>query len=272
MAERAPKQANRYTAIIERLFFNNFKKGSGEVSFVREEIEIIAAKLGIKLPKNLGDIVYSFRYRNDLPESVAKMAPVGKTWVIRPAGKGKYKFVAGSFHPIAPNLSLFETKIPDATPGIIDMYAMSDEQALLAKLRYNRLLDIFTGLTCCSLQSHFRTTVDGMGQVETDEIYVGLDRRGVHYVIPVQAKGWTDRLNVVQIEQDIAVCAEKFPNLVCKPVAAQFMAGNLIALFAFEEGDSGVGLIAEKHYRLVPAESVTVDDLKRYGQRSDDQF
>ncbi len=29
----------------------------------------------------------------------------------------------------------------------IEMYALSDEQALLAKLRYNRLLDVFTGVT-----------------------------------------------------------------------------------------------------------------------------
>ena len=31
--------------------------------------------------------------------------------------------------------------------------------------------------------------------VETDEIYVGLDKRGSHYVVPVQAKGGNDRLN-----------------------------------------------------------------------------
>jgi hypothetical protein len=268
MGEKLPKALNRYAAIIERLFLDNFKKGSGEVLFEREQIEAIASSLGIKLPKNLGDIVYSFRYRNDLPDSVVRNAPAGKTWVIRPAGKGRYAFVAGGFKPIVPSPTMTETKIPDSTPGIIDMYAMSDEQSLLAKLRYNRLVDIFTGVTCYSLQSHFRTTVDGLGQVETDEVYVGVDRRGVHYVIPVQAKGGTDRLSIVQIEQDIALCAEKFPNLVCKPMAAQFMADDLIALFAFEEDDKGVGVCAEKHYRLVPPDSVTVEDLSRYRERS----
>jgi len=49
-----------------------------------------------------------------------------------------------------PNPLLSETKIPDATPGIIDMYALTDEQALLAKVRYNRLVDVFTGVTCYS--------------------------------------------------------------------------------------------------------------------------
>jgi hypothetical protein len=63
--------------------------------------------------------------------------------------------------------------VPDATPGIVAKYSLNDEQALLAKVRYNRLIDIFTGVTCYSLQNHLRTTVAELGQVETDEIYVG---------------------------------------------------------------------------------------------------
>ena len=69
---------------------------------------------------------------------------------------------------------------------------MSDEQALLARVRYNRLVDIFLGIACYSLQNHLRTTASNMGQVETDELYVGVDRRGSHYVVPIQAKGGKD--------------------------------------------------------------------------------
>lgn len=85
-------------------------------------------------------------------------------------------------------------------------------------------LGVFTGLSCYSLQSHLRTTVQGIGQVETDEVYIGLDKRGVHFILPVQAKGKSDRIGQVQIEQDLALCAEKFPSLICRPIAAQFMA------------------------------------------------
>jgi len=69
-----------------------------------------------------------------------------------------------------------------------------------------------------------------MGQVETDELYIGVDQRGAQYVFPVQAKGGTDKLGVVQIEQDFAMCAAKFASLICRPVAAQFVEENLIAL------------------------------------------
>lgn len=78
-------------------------------------------------------------------------------------------------------------RIPDSTPEIISAYALDDEQALLAKVRYNRLIDIFLGLTTFSLQNHLRTTVKSIGQIEIDELYVGIDKFGCHYVIPVGA-------------------------------------------------------------------------------------
>jgi len=197
---------NRYEQIIERVFFRHYEKGNRKVSFVRHDIEEVAAELGIQLPKNLGDILYSFRYRAVLPLSIRQCAPKGEEWIIRPAGRGRYQFVTTKVARIVPSPTLAETKVPDATPGIIGMYALGDEQALLAKLRYNRLIDIFTRVTCYSLQSHLRTTAQHLGQVETDEIYVGVDRRGAHYVFPVQAKGRGDKLSVVQVEQDLAVC------------------------------------------------------------------
>lgn len=176
---------------------------------------------------------------------------------------------SGSQAIIVPNKMMAETKVPGSNPGIIGMYALNYKQGLLAKLRCNRLIDIFTGVACYSLQSHLRTNVPSLGQVETDEIYIGVDKRGAHYVFPVQAKGGKDLISVVQIEQDIAVCAVKFPSLICRPIAAQFMADDLIALFELEDGEQGVAISSEKHYRLVPGEEVTADDLKAYGKRQD---
>ena len=260
-------EKNLYSAIIERIFQSKFKKGIREFAFDREELLAVAKELGLKEPKNLGDLIYTFRYRAGLPETIKKQAGAAETWIIRPAGKGKYRFVLVPDKPIAPNEGLSLTKVPDATPGVVAKYALSDEQALLARLRYKRLVDIFTGVTCYSLQNHLRTSVPNMGQAETDEIYVGLDKKGAHYVFPVQAKGGSDRLNIVQIEQDLAVCAHKFPSLICRPIAAQFMQAGVIALFEFEEGEEGLGIVAERHYKLVPPEEVTDEDLKHYSTR-----
>jgi tRNA G10 N-methylase Trm11 len=261
------KKANRYAAIIEDLFFSKYKKGAREVAFERTEFEISAKKLGIKLPKNLGDLVYSFRYRANLPAKMIALAGAKEIWVIRPVGKGKYKLALIPDISIIPNPAMTITKVPDSTPGVVAKYAFGDEQALLARVRYNRLVDIFTGITCYSLQNHLRTTTPEMGQVETDELYIGIDKKGAHYVFPIQAKVGSDKLNVVQIEQDFAVCAAKFPLLVCRPIAAQFMEGGIIALFEFEQGEKGVGISSEKHYKLVPPKEVTDEDLKRYQER-----
>ena len=262
------KDSNRYSRLIETIFKHNYKKGLRDVPFRREDLVSTAKELGMILPKNLGDVMYSFRYRTVLPQFIRDCAPDGEEWVIRPTGQAQYKFSLTAMPRILPNALLAETKIPDATPGIIAWHAINDEQALLAKLRYNRLIDISVGITCYSLQNHLRTTVPGMGQVETDEIYVGVDQRGAQYVLPVQAKGGTDQLGVVQIEQDFALCANKFPKLICRPIAAQFFENNVIALFAFEEGESGVAITDEKHYRLVPPELMTDADLENYRKRT----
>lgn len=50
-------------------------------------------------------------------------------------------------------------------------------------------------------------------------------------------------------------------------MAAQFMEGDLIALFEFEKSEDGIQISSEKHYRLVPGEDVTVRDLEAYRER-----
>jgi hypothetical protein len=103
-----------------------------------------------------------------------------------------------------------------------------------------------------------------LGQVETDEIYLGVDRRGAQYVLPVQAKGGNDTLSIVQIEQDIALCGSKFPDLICRPVGAQFVGRDLIVLFEFESGEDGIRVSTERHYRLVPSDRISSEDLMAY--------
>ena len=159
-------------------------------------------------------------------------------------------------------------KIPDATPEIIAANALSDEQALLAKVRYNRLIDIFLGITSCSLQNHLRTTVKEIGQIEIDEVYVGVDRSGTQFVIPVQAKGGKDKLSAVQTKQDIAFCSRKFPSLVCRSVSAQFMADDLIAMFELTIEEDCVRIVDETHYRLVPADQISKEELQGYSRRA----
>ena len=258
--------ASNYAQVIEHVFFVHFKKGMKEFSFSRDEITNAVEELKIPRPKNIGDVVYSFRYRKGLPASIAKTQPSGHEWIIEGAGTAMYKFRLVPRSRILPQKSMMPIKIPDATPEIIGSYALGDEQALLAKVRYNRLIDIFLGITAYSLQNHLRTTVKGIGQIEIDEIYVGVDKHGRQYVIPVQAKGGSDQHGVVQTTQDIACCAAKFQNLICRPVSVQFVTPTKIAMFELVELDGEIKLAEEKHYHLVPASEITAKDLSLYSR------
>ncbi|MDP2679684.1 MAG: hypothetical protein Q8O85_13320, partial [Rhodoferax sp.] len=130
--------------------------------------------------------------------------------------------------------------------------------------RYNRLVDVFLGITAFSLQNHLRTTVKDVGQIEIDEIYVGIDRHGRQFVVPVQAKGGADKHGVVQTQQDVAFCKQAFKNLICRPVSAQFMTDQRIAMFELTVVDGVIKVVDEKHYQLVTSSAISTDDLEAY--------
>ena len=261
---KKPKNSNRYSAIIERIFFSHYSPDATQFEFPRTQIVTAAEELKIVLPKNIGDLIYSFRYRYELPLSILETAAEGLEWIIEGSGQALYRFKQVKLNRIEPREELLTIKVPDATPEIIGAYALSDEQALLAKVRYNRLIDIFLGITAYSLQNHLRTNLKEIGQIEIDEMYVGIDRHGRQFVVPVQAKGGKDKHGVVQTNQDIAYCQKKFPALVCRAVSAQFMSNDRIAMFELTVQDGHVKVVEERHYLLVPAKSITAEDLHLY--------
>ncbi|OOG36061.1 endonuclease [Polaromonas sp. A23] len=255
---------NRYSALIEKIFFDLYKKGSKSLAFERSDLKRAATALTINLPENLGDVIYSMRFRAPMPPAILKTQPTGSEWIIELAGRAKYRFRLVKKNRIVPNQNLVTTKIPDNTPEIISTYALDDEQALLAKVRYNRLIDIFLGLTTFSLQNHLRTTVKSIGQIEIDEVYVGMDKFGAHYMIPVQAKGGSDQISIVQTMQDIAWCEARFPHLKCRPISVQFVSSDQIAIFELTVEDEEVRVVDERHYRLVAAGDLDQVEISTY--------
>ncbi len=257
-------KGNRYLQLIEKIFFDRYNDGDCEINFERKDIKLAAEALGIELPSNLGDVLYSIRFRIQMPDSILKTQTHDREWVIELAGKSKYRIRLSKINRIIPNENLAVIKIPDNTPEVIVAYALDDEQALLAKVRYNRLIDIFLGLTTYSLQNHLRTSVKGVGQIEIDELYVGIDKYGCHYVIPVQAKGGTDQISMVQTAQDTAWCNQKYPGVRCRAISAQFITKELIALFELKIENDQIKVVEERHYKLVPANELDRKEVSDY--------
>ena len=98
--------SNRYKALIERIFRDRYRKGLSRIEFERDELVKIASILRIDIPKNLGDVIYSLRYRIEMPESILRTQPPGKEWIIEGAGRAKYAFVLAKRNRIVPMRNL----------------------------------------------------------------------------------------------------------------------------------------------------------------------
>lgn len=260
------KVVARYVQIIQAIFKRYWKKGMIEFVFERDEIDQVCEELKIKRVKNPGDVIYTFRYRRALPKSILDTQPKDRGWLILGDGDARYRFRLNKLTHIKPTNGLLVRKIPDATPEIITRYALGDEQALLAKVRYNRLIDTFLGITAYSLQNHLRTKISNYGQIEIDELYVGLDSRGAQYIVPVQAKGGKDVLGAIQTIQDLTFCKteKRYTDCIPRAVSAQFLPDKSIALFETTFDGDEVSIVRERHYKLTLEKEIGSADLKIY--------
>ncbi|MCK9588664.1 MAG: hypothetical protein M0Q93_04770 [Terrimicrobiaceae bacterium] len=59
-----------------------------------------------------------------------------------------------------------------------------------------------------------------------------------------------------------------FTALLCRPIAAQFMGSGVIALFEFSMTDDGIRVVVERHYQLVPPDSLSEEELLGYRKLS----
>lgn len=73
----------KYDDIINGIFFDRYEAGATSVRFERKDLAAKAHQLKIAVPKNLGDIIYSYKYRKSLPQEIIKTAPEGFYWRIK---------------------------------------------------------------------------------------------------------------------------------------------------------------------------------------------
>lgn len=253
--------------VIEAVFRKNYRRGTPEVPFTIDDIRQAIAQVSKKRPGYKEDNVPEVRYqytsgRSPLPQAIDKLGP----WMIVGRGKSKYAFVKLAESPIVKiQTDLYTISLPDATPEIVLEYAGSDEQGILAKLRYNRMLDIFLGITCYHLQNHLRTSIKDKGQVEIDDLYVGLNSGGKQYVVPIEAKSAKDHLSKTQIQQAIDFALERYAKLILRPVGIQEMEDESLVLVEFTSKGSHpdqIKIVEMRRYKLVPMSEVPLGELQ----------
>ena len=133
------------------------------------------------------------------------------------AGRSSYAFILLKNPPRLeiPFQDYQPVPIYNSIPEIVDGLLRQDEQSLLTRILYNRLVDIFSGLTCFHIQNHYRSFVTDLGEVELDALYVGVNKQGELFVIPIEAKSQSenDLIGRVQISQMIKLVKQDFGNL-----------------------------------------------------------
>jgi hypothetical protein len=255
------KQATDYDEVILEVFLRHYCEGASYLKFEKDELAEACVEHGITV-RNIPDIIYTYRSRRMLP---AKILATGH-WAIEPAGRGSYAF------RLLRNPSYFEipfgeyapVDIYNAIPEVVEGLLRQDEQSLLTRILYNRLIDIFTGLTCFHIQNHYRSFVTGMGEVELDALYVGVNKTGTLFVLPIEAKsqGESERIGRIQVSQMAKLVRQDFPDLRRRILAVKALAGGTIAVVEFDDHEEpdDFGIVFIGRFRLIRRET-TVDKL-----------
>ncbi|NKC14105.1 MAG: hypothetical protein GKR94_18535 [Gammaproteobacteria bacterium] len=210
----------------------------------------------LSLPyRNPHDLVYYFRRRKGLPTALAEAGFNEIKTKIKTIGKGRFVLRRSEVLPTIPfPQDIAVTDIPDATPQIIYDRCGNDEQALLARVRYCRLIDCFTGLSAWHLQGHYRTTVGKGVQVEIDEFYLGCNLDGAWFSLPVEAKTRREKGGIARdpIAGMSQFSMEAHPDLRCRPLLAKELDDRTILLIELTPATepAEIAIANVRRYRL----------------------
>jgi hypothetical protein len=249
------QQLSRYDEVILEVFLRHYREDADYLIFQKDELTEICRKHGITV-RNIPDIVYTYRARRMLP---AQILATGH-WAIESAGRGAYAF------RLLRNPPHFQIKFGDyapvdiynAIPEVVEGLLRQDEQSLLTLILYNRLIDIFTGLTCFLIQNHYRNFVADTGEVELDALYVGVDKKGKLFVVPIEAKSQAENemIGRVQISQMAKLIRQDFSKLHRRILAVKALTDGTIGMVEFDDQEEpdDFGIVSVSRYRLIRRE------------------
>jgi hypothetical protein len=130
----------------------------------------------------------------------------------------------------------------------------------VTRVLYNRLIDIFTGLTCFHIQNHYRGFVEGMGEVELDALYVGIDKTGKLYILPIEAKSQAENemIGRVQISQMAKLVRQDFADLDRRILAIKYLKDGTIVIIEFDDQvePDDFKIVSVSRFRLIRQEQI----------------
>jgi hypothetical protein len=251
------QQLSLYDEVLVKVFFHHYYEGETYLRFSKDELAEACKACGVTV-KNIPDIIYTYRARRVLPESIRKTGH----WAIEPAGRGFYAFrlLQNSPHFNIPFQDFTPINVYNALPELVETLLRNDEQSLLTRILYNRLVDIFTGLTCFHIQNHYRSFVNDVGEVELDALYAGVDKKGQLYILPIEAKSQSESemIGRVQISQMAKLVRQDFAHLNRRILAVKHLRDGTIAVVEFDDQvePDDFSIVAVSRFRLIRQEQI----------------
>ena len=250
MSSDMTDEAN-YDRIINAVFDAVYREGLDELRFDLDLLKQIAAELGIP-PDNAPDIAYSYRSgRRELTEHIKGF---GNWAIFASQTRGEYVFRllenAPTFHIPFNDFAIID--IPNAIPDVVESFLRVDEQSLLTRILYNRLLDIFTGLTCYHIQNHLRSSATG--QVEIDALYVAVGKNGELTIIPIEAKAVRETdIGRYQITQMVSYTRTVYPTMRHRIIGVKMLDDGSICMIEFSDATDPdeIKIVDVARYRLI---------------------
>ncbi len=246
-----------YDKVLLKVFHQHYNQGAEYLKFSKDELAEACEQYGVTI-KNIPDIIYTYRTRRVLPDDIRKTGH----WAIEPAGRGFYAFrlLQNSPHFNIPFYDYAPIDIHNAIPELVEKLLRYDEQSLLTRVLYNRLIDIFTGLTCFHIQNHYRSFVEGMGEVELDALYVGIDKTGKLYILPIEAKSQAenDMIGRIQISQMAKLVRQDFADLDRRILAIKYLKDGTIVIIEFDDQvePDDFKIVSVSRFRLIRQEQL----------------
>ncbi len=243
---------SQYDEVILEVFLRHYQQGADRLVFKKDELAQVCREHDITV-RNIPDVIYTYRARRLLPSKIL----VTGHWAIEPAGRGAYAFrlLRNPPHFEVPFGEYAPVDIYNALPEVVEGLLRRDEQSLLTRVLYNRLVDIFTGLTCFHIQNHYRSFVADMGEVELDALYVGVDKAGTLFVLPIEAKSQAENemIGRVQVSQLAKLVRQDFPTLRRRILAVKALSDETIAMVEFDDHQEPdeFGIMSVSRFHLV---------------------
>lgn len=142
---------------------------------------------------------------------------------------------------VAPNRLSKRQAVPNLLPRIVEEYISDERQFLLSQLRYNRLLDLYSGMVCFPVYSTSRLA---------DEIFVGIDQMERPHVFLVQASTGNRPLRISHVKSCFDSFVTEYQSALIRSIVLQVVTLNILALLEFQV-ERTARLVGEKHYQIV---------------------